>query len=82
MFFVKCQAVKSYWMNVSVLLHSCGISKNLCSLQYILEGYTIVESDYFYINIVFVFIGFSIFKSYFVRKIGQKTIKYLKYFLL
>jgi len=62
MFFVKCQAVKSYWMNVSVLLHSCGISKNLCSLQYILEGYTIVESDYFYINIVFVFMGFKHFQ--------------------
>ena len=82
MFFVKCQAVKSYWMNVSVLLHSCGISKNLCSLQYILEGYTIVESDYFYINIVLSLLGLAFSNHTLLVKIGQKTIKYLKYFLL
>jgi len=64
-FLIECKCLDTFWTRISYVFKSCGVSKQVRSLQYLVIGYKSEPLDYKWINVLFNYIGFVIYKSYF-----------------
>ena len=65
-FFITCPYTTTFWTEITSIFKNIGIEKNLQNLHYIAIGYKTTSKEYQDINIILSYIGFSIYKSYFV----------------
>ena len=65
-FFLTCRKIEPFWQSIANALCSCGISKDLRQLQYIVLGYK--TPDYSNINLLINVVSYSLYKSYLVSE--------------
>jgi hypothetical protein len=66
-FFLKCKALDIFWKHIQTAFELCGYSKNMCVLKYIVLFYK-NPKEYTDVNLIFSYIGFTIYKSYFISE--------------
>ena len=78
-FLIEYKCLDTFWKRISYVFKSCSVSKQVRKLQYLVIGYKSELLEYNWINVLFSYIGFAIYKSYFVVKDG-KTAQHTQYF--
>ena len=64
-FFINCKNLDDFWLRVTFnTFKSCGMSKLVRSLQYLVIGYKTELVEYKWINVLFNYIGFTLYKPY------------------
>ena len=71
--FIRCPIVTANWLKLHNLLLSCGIDKNLCSMQTVVMGYKLSQSNYYYLNVILSLYCFCIYKAYFLSDSRTKS---------
>ena len=66
--FIKCKAVKTFWIKIENIFRLIGINHNVKKLKNIIIGYKINSVEYYPINNVFALIAFVIYKAYYVSE--------------
>jgi len=66
-----------FWTRISYVFKACGVSKQVRSLQYLVIGYKSERLEYNWINVLFSYIGFAIYKSYFCSERRKKQFNIL-----
>ena len=80
-FFIDCKCLDTFWTRISYVFKSCGVSKQVRRLQYLVIAYTSEPLDYKWINVLFNYIGFVIYKSYFCCQRRNKQSNILNVFI-
>ena len=62
--FINCKYLDDFWLRVINTFKPCGISKQVRSLQYLVIGITTELVEYKWINVLFNYIGFTLYKPY------------------
>ena len=73
-FLIECKYLDTFWTHISYVFKSCGVSKQVRSLHYLDIGYKSELLEYNWINVLFSYIGFAIYKSYFCCERRKKTV--------
>ena len=77
LFLIECKCLDTFWTRISYVLKSCGVSKQVRRLQYLVIGYKSELLEYNWINVLLSYIGFAIYKSYFCCERRKKQFNIL-----
>ena len=78
---IQCKCLDTFWTRISYVFKSWGVSKQVRRLQYLVIGYKSDPLDYKWINVLFNYIGFVIYKSYFCCERRNKQSNILNVFI-
>ena len=75
---IKC--LDTFWTRIAYVFKSCGVLKHVRGLQYLGIGYKSERLEYNWINVLFIYIGFAIYKYYFCCERRKETVQRTQYF--
>ena len=71
-FFIECNCISSFWTHILNILVHCGVSKPLNNIKYLILGYKTDFKECNLLNVLLSYIGFSIYKGYYISERRSK----------
>ena len=77
-FFIECNCISNFWTHILNILEQCGVSKPFNNLKCLILGYKIDFRECNLLNVLLSYIGFSIYKGYYISERRSKPIDITK----
>jgi flagellar biosynthesis/type III secretory pathway chaperone len=77
-FFIDCNYISNFWTHILNTLEHCGVANPLNKLKYIILGYKIYFKECNLLNVLLSYIGFAIYKGYYISERRSKLIDITK----